>query len=165
MTKYYGKLAYIGAGKYGTIVSYYYSESASGKKAQWEIRPVGEDRKKTIVIAEAPLILTSVKFTRIDNTIFCAAVVNGETRPGYAICAPGDRDSNSFGRRLALARAIDIDGVADLLDDDFFNDYVEEYGTSDDDQKDKAADEKKTATATTDDNKPAESEKDATITA
>lgn len=140
MTKYYGKLAYIGAGKYGTIVNYFYSESASGKKAHWEIRPIGEEREKIIIVTEEPLILTSVKFARIDNVVFCAAVVNGETLPGYAICAPRDRDSNSFGRRLALARAVDKDGVADLLDEDFFDDYVEEYGTSED-NKAKPADE------------------------
>lgn len=154
MTKYYGKLAYIGAGKYGTIVCYEYCESEFGKTSHWEIRPIGEKRKKTIIVTKAPLILTSVKFTRIDNTIFCAAVVNGETRPGYAICAPGDRDSNSFGRRLALARAVDKDGVADLLDEDFFDDYVEEYGTSED-----KVDEKKVTDAATD-KEPVNGEKD-----
>lgn len=130
--KYFGKLAYIGAGRYGTITRYDYSETASGKKNSWEIRPIGAKDKKSIVVTEAPLILTSVKFARIDNTIFCVAVVNGETRPGYAICGPKDKDDNSFGRRLALARAINKDDAEDLLDDDFFNDYVEEYGASDD---------------------------------
>jgi len=130
--KYFGKLAYIGAGRYGTITRYDYSETASGKKNSWEIRPIGAKDKKSIVVTEAPLILTSVKFARIDNTVFCVAVVNGETRPGYAICGPKDKDDGSFGRALALARAINKDDVEDLLDDDFFNDYVEEYGTSDD---------------------------------
>lgn len=137
MTKYFGKLAYIGAGRYGTVISYNYSETASGKKSFWGIRPIGTKDKHSIIVSETPLILSSVKFTRINNVIFCAAIVNGETRPGYAICSPKDRDSSSFGRRLALARAVNKDDAKDLLDEDFFNDYVEEYGTSDD-RKDEA---------------------------
>ena len=132
MTKYFGKLAYLGAGRYGTITRYDYSETASGKKNSWEIRPIGAKNRESIVVTEAPLILTSVRFARIDKTIFCAAVVHGETRHGYAICAPGDKNDNSFGRMLALARAINKDDAEDLLNDDFFNDYVEEYGASDD---------------------------------
>lgn len=132
MNKYFGKLAYIGAGVYGTIVRYDYTECPGGIEEFWRIRPVGRKDKDSVVVSKKPLILNTVKFTRIDNTIFCAVKIGNVTLPGYAICSPSDKDNGRFGKKLAVARA--LGDASEVLDEDFDNDYFEEYGESGEDE-------------------------------
>lgn len=128
MYKYCGKLCYVGSGRIATIVSHEYKEDVdSTPVSNWGYRPL---RTKQVFYTDVkPVPVESVKFVNVDNAIMVALKIKGQTYCGWSVRAPGDKLDYSLGRRLAVARAMgDTQAIADLLDEDFNNDYQEEYG-------------------------------------
>ena len=127
--KYCGKLAYRGEGRIGTIREYYYSENSSGAKPTEKFVYRALRSKQTLTTTNKPVIIESVKFAEANGAIFAAIKIKGQTYTGWSIKSPNDVRDNSFGKRLAVARAFgDTDAIADLLDEDFNDTYEEEYG-------------------------------------
>lgn len=133
-SKYVGRLAYFGSGYYGTIVEYEYSEALSndGKSPTaftetWTIHPKGRPSDVHVVVDDKNkiVVLESIKFNRIQkfgpkgqDVIFCVISVAGQAYTGWAIRHPEEDPHDSFGRRLALARAVDYQGIKALLEED-----------------------------------------------
>lgn len=128
MYNYCGKLCYVGEGRIGTIVSYEYQEESGATPVKtWGYRPLRS--KKIFYTDTKPTPIESVKFSVVDNAMFVALKIKGQTYCGWSVRSPKDTVDASFGKRLAVARAIgDADAIADLIDDDFDADYQEEYG-------------------------------------
>ena len=128
MYSYCGKLCYVGEGRIGTIVSYEYQEESGATPVKtWGYRPLRS--KKVFYTDTKPTPIDSVKFSIVDNAMFVAVKIKGQTYCGWSVKSPNDIADPSFGKRLAVARAIgDADAIANLIDDDFDADYQEEYG-------------------------------------
>lgn len=128
MYQYCGKLCYVGGGRIGTIVSFEYKEDSNTIPVKmWGYRPLRS--KKVFYTAKKPTPIESVKFSTVENAMFVAIKIKGQTYCGWSVKSPKDKIDSSFGKRLAVARAIgDADAIANLIDADFDADYQEEYG-------------------------------------
>ena len=130
-TEFRGKLVYAGKGRIGVVTKYFYEEGVDGEPIEkWTVRLV-----KTKIETETttkPTMIQGIRYAFGEKTLFVEVKAKGQYYPGYAILSPTDTKDNSFGKRLAIARAMgDAEAIADLLDEDFNATYVEEYGESD----------------------------------
>jgi hypothetical protein len=120
-TKYKGKLVYAGKGRLGVIEDYYYHEgkiSIDEPAEKWVIRICKSH--DTVTVISKPTIINSVKYVLGERTIFVELKIKNQFYPGYAILSPNDTKDNSFGKRLALARAMgDAEGITSLLDENW----------------------------------------------
>lgn len=127
-TEFRGKLVYAGKGRLGVITKYSYEEGVNGDPIEkWTIRIVKTNIETETTIK--PTMLQGVRYAYGERTLFVEIKARGQYYPGYAILSPIDTKDNSFGKRLAIARAMgDAEAIIDLLDEDFDAAYVEEYG-------------------------------------
>ena len=137
-TEFRGKLVYAGKGRLGVITKYFYEEGVDGEPIEkWTVRIV-----KTKIETETttkPTMIQGVRYAYGEKTLFVEIKARGQYYPGYAILSPTDTKDNSFGKRLAIARAMgDAEAIVDLLDEDFAATYIEEYG---EDEGDAAAED------------------------
>ena len=135
-TEFRGKLVYAGKGRIGVVTKYFYEEGVDGEPIEkWTVRLV-----KTKIETETttkPTMIQGIRYAFGEKTLFVEVKAKGQYYPGYAILSPTDTKDNSFGKRLAIARAMgDAEAIADLLDEDFNATYVEEYGESESDEAD-----------------------------
>lgn len=126
-TDYRGKLAYVGMGRIGTIVKYYYEETIDEVKEYWVYRPLGY--KKEYIVYKKPIILQKATFKMVDEILNVTLKIKGQYYPGWSIKHPKDEKfDNVYGKRLAVARAMgDEDAINHLLDKDFVDSYDKEY--------------------------------------
>lgn len=126
-TDYRGKLAYVGMGRIGTIVKYYYEETLNDVKEYWVYRPLGY--KKEYIVYKKPTILQKATFKMVDEILNVTLKIKGQYYPGWSIKHPKDEKfDNVYGKRLAVARAMgDEEAINYLLDKDFVDTYDEEY--------------------------------------
>lgn len=115
--RYFGSKAYYGAGRLGKIVEHDIVEDETGL---YEVFYV-EDKQSTeaeALFRNEIVVLDSVRFASIKNTIVAVAIVDGRTYVGYAVSNPNDETYDAvLGRKLALARAMkDTDGIAELME-------------------------------------------------
>ena len=140
-TEFRGKLVYAGKGRLGVITKYFYEEGVDGEPIEkWTVRIV-----KTKIETETttkPTMIQGVRYAYGEKTLFVEIKARGQYYPGYAILSPTDTKDNSFGKRLAIARAMgDAEAIVDLLDEDFAATYIEEYGEDEDESDEDESDE------------------------
>lgn len=115
--RYFGSKAYYGAGRLGRIVEHDIVEDETGL---YEVFYVEDKQSKEAeaLFRNEIVVLDSVRFASIKNTIVAVAVVDGRTYVGYAVSNPNDETYDAvLGRKLALARAMeDTDGIAELME-------------------------------------------------
>lgn len=138
-TEFRGKLVYAGKGRLGVITKYFYEEGVDGNPVEkWTIRIV-KTKIETETITK-PTMIQGVRYAYGEKTLFVEIKARGQYYPGYAILSPTDTKDNSFGKRLAIARAMgDAEAIVDLLDEDFAATYIEEYGEDEDEDESDAA--------------------------
>lgn len=116
--RYFGSKAYWGAGRLGRIVEHDIVEDETGLYEVFYVED-GQSKEETEALFRNEIVvLDSVRFASIKNTIVAVAVVDGRTYVGYAVSNPDDETYDAvLGRRLALARAMkDTDGIAELME-------------------------------------------------
>lgn len=110
--KYYGTLAYA-QGEIRKVVSYTkrITEGADGIKhtEYWTLKNLGCVSK--IVSVEAYKIMTAL------DTVTAVVKVDGRTYIGHAQCNPSDEFNGTFGRQLALARAMHDHAMVEALEE------------------------------------------------
>lgn len=110
--KYYGTLAYAD-GEIRKVVSYTkrITEGADGIKhtEYWTLKNLGCVSK--IVSVEAYKIMTAL------DTVTAVVKVDGRTYIGHAQCNPSDEFNGTFGRQLALARAMHDHAMVEALEE------------------------------------------------
>ena len=115
--RYFGSKAYLGEGRLGKITAHHIIEDETGLYETFYLVD-GQSKETTeILFRDEIVVLDSVRFASIKNTIVAVAVVDGRTYVGYAVSNPNDETYDAvLGRKLALARAMqDEDGVAELM--------------------------------------------------
>lgn len=115
--RYFGSKAYYGAGRLGRIVEHDIVEDETGLYETFYLVD-GQSKEETEpLFRDEIVVLDSVRFASIKNTIVAVAVVDGRTYVGYAVSNPNDETYDAvLGRKLALARAMqDEDGIAELM--------------------------------------------------
>lgn len=115
--RYFGSKAYWGAGRLGKIVEHDIVEDETGLYEVFYVED-GQSKEETEALFRNEIVvLDSVRFASIKNTIVAVAVVDGRTYVGYAVSNPNDETYDAVvGRRLALARAMkDDDGIDELM--------------------------------------------------
>lgn len=115
MSKYRGKLVYMGMGRTGVITGYSYDETETDIDETWFIRPVGCSRDEIEETSKKPTILDAVKFVTVGKTLFVEVSAKGQSYPGYAIISPNDEKVAWIGRCLAVARAMGDAAAIDTL--------------------------------------------------
>lgn len=114
--RYFGSKAYWGAGRLGKIVEHDVIEDETGLYELFHLLD-GQSKEVEPLFRDEIVVLDSVRFASIKNTIVAVAVVDGRTYVGYAVSNPNDETYDAvIGRRLALARAMkDDDGIDELM--------------------------------------------------
>ena len=114
--RYFGSKAYLGAGRLVKITTHAVIEDEYGFFELFEARE-GQSKEIEEYLKDEIVILDSVRFASIKNTIVAVAVVDGRTYVGYAVSNPNDETYDAvLGRKLALARAMqDEDGIKELM--------------------------------------------------
>lgn len=114
--RYFGSKAYLGAGRLGKITAHHIIEDETGLYELFYAED-GKSKDTNHYLGSEIVVLDSVRFASIKNTIVAVAVVDGRTYVGYAVSNPNDETYDAVvGRKLALARAMkDEDGIAELM--------------------------------------------------
>ena len=114
--RYFGSKAYLGAGRLGKITKHSVVEDEMGLYEFFDAED-GQSKETNSYFRNELVVLDSVRFASIKNTIVAVAVVDGRTYVGYAVSNPNDETYDAvIGRKLALARAMkDTDGIDELM--------------------------------------------------
>ena len=132
MSKYRGKLVYMGMGRIGVVSGYSYDENQTDIDETWFIRPVKGSNDDIVETNTKPTILDGVKYGTIGKTLFVEVTIKGQSYPGYAILSPNDEKVNWIGRCLAVARAMgDTESIASLLKTANYDSSDEDADTAD----------------------------------
>lgn len=115
--RYFGSKAYYGAGRLGRIVEHDIVEDETGLYEVFYLLDGQSKEEIEPLFRNEIVVLDSVRFTSVKNTIVAVAVVDGRTYVGYAVSNPNDETYDVvLGRKLALARAMkDTDGIDELM--------------------------------------------------